>query len=168
MTVAAQSSAFGAGIRRRSMRYRARMPALFAGIASAAAAGDVEFATTGGLTGWVPGLVGTAVYALIDWKSQPISIEMLLSRAEQLGDHLEDEMKADKPPSMKLSRTIAQMSADLDAHQIPHPNWHSLDRMPILAWMGYVDRLLPTLRRRNLSEARDAINHVDMARGLKP
>ena len=87
---------------------------------------------------------------------------------EQLGDLLEDEMKADKPPTMKLSRIIVQMSTDLDAHRIPHPNWHGLDTIPILAWMGYVDKLLPALSCRNLREARDAINHVDMARGLKP
>ena len=62
---------------------------------------------------------------------------MLISRLEQLGDLLEDEMKADKPPTMKLSRIIVQMSTDLDAHRIPHPNWHGLDTMPILAWIGY-------------------------------
>ena len=61
-----------------------------------------------------------------------------------------------------------QVSSDLDALEIPHPNWHGLNEMPILAWMGYADKLLPALRRRNLREARNAVNLVGMAQGLEP
>ena len=94
-------------------------------------------------------------------------IRELIDRLEVLGDLLESEL-GDAPPSYKISRAVMQVSSDLDALDIPHPNWHGLSEMPILAWLGYVDKLPPALRRRNLSEARDAINHVDMARGLKP
>ena len=96
------------------------------------------------------------------------TIARRVASLEALGALLEQEIKTGRPPSVKLSRAIAQVAADLDAIQIPHPNWHNLDVMPILAWIGYVDKLLPALRRRNLREARTVIDHIDMARGLKP
>ena len=69
---------------------------------------------------------------------------------------------------MELSRAVIQIVSDLRALDIPHPNWHGLSIWPILAWLPYVDKLLPALRRRNLREARNAVRHVDMAEGLRP
>ena len=94
--------------------------------------------------------------------------DSLISRLEALGDQLAAEAKTGQPPSMELTRAVSQAMSDLQAFKIQHPNWHSLSVWPILAWLPYVDKLLPALRRQNLREACDAINHVDMAGGLKP
>lgn len=77
-------------------------------------------------------------------------------------------MKGGRPPSIKLSRTIYQVTRDLQALDIPHPNFHNLDVMPFLAWLPFVDGLLPALRRNDMGDARSELGHVDMAVGLKP
>ena len=95
-------------------------------------------------------------------------LDSLITRLKALGDQLEYELNTGGTASTSLSRAVMQAATDLDALKIPHPNWHNLSVWPILAWLPYVDKLLPALRRQNLLEARDAINHVDMADGLKP
>ena len=92
----------------------------------------------------------------------------LITRLETLVDRLAAEAKTGQPPSLELTRAVSQAMSDLQAFKIPHPNWHNLSVWPILAWLPYVDKLLPALQRQNLREARDAINHVDMVDGLKP
>ena len=94
--------------------------------------------------------------------------DSLITRLEALGDQLAAEAKTGQPPSIELGRAVIQTMRDLQALKIRHPNWHGLSIWPILAWLPYVDSLLPALRRRNIREARDVINHVDMADGLKP
>ena len=98
----------------------------------------------------------------------PGKFDNLAASLEALEDQLVAEAKAGRPPSLELSVEISHAMSDLQALKIPHPNWHGLNEMPILAWLPYVNKVLPALRRQNLREARDAINHVDMAVGLKP
>lgn len=92
----------------------------------------------------------------------------LITRLEALGDLFEDEMKGGKPPSTRLARRTIQVARDLQALGIPHPNFHSLSVWPILAWLPFVDTLLPALRRNDMKAARDAVNRIDMAVGLRP
>ena len=42
---------------------------------------------------------------------------------------------------------VGQEARARQAFKIPHPNWHTLSVWPILAWLPYVDTLLPALRR---------------------
>ena len=95
-------------------------------------------------------------------------VASLIAQLEDLGELLAEAAETNEPPNLELSTAIIQATSDLGALQIPHPNWHSLSVWPILAWLPYVNKLLPSLRRRNIREARDVINHVDMADGLKP
>ena len=65
----------------------------------------------------------------------------------RLGDQLAAEAKTGQPPSLELTRAVSQAMSDLQAFKISHPNWHNLSVWPILAWLPYVDKLLPALRR---------------------
>ena len=94
-------------------------------------------------------------------------VASLIAQLEELGELLAEAAETNEPPNLELSTAIIQAASDLDA-LLPHPNWHSLSIWPVLAWLPHVNKVLPALRRRNLREARDAINHVDMAGGLKP
>lgn len=92
----------------------------------------------------------------------------LITRLEALGDLFEDEMEGGEPPSTRLARRTVQVARDLQDLGIPHPNFHNLSVWPILAWLPFVDTLLPALRRNDMKAARDAVNRIDMPVGLRP
>ena len=64
----------------------------------------------------------------------------------RLGDQRAAEAKTGHPPSLDRTRAVSQAMSDRQAFKIPHPNWHTLSVWPILAWLPYVDTLLPALR----------------------
>ena len=63
----------------------------------------------------------------------------------RLGDQRAAEAKTGQPPSLDRTRAVSQAMRDRQAFKIPHPNWHTLSVWPILAWLPYVDTLLPAL-----------------------
>ena len=65
----------------------------------------------------------------------------------RLGDQRAAEAKTGHPPSLDRTRAVSQAMSARHAFTIPHPHWHTLSVWPILAWLPYVDTLVPALRR---------------------
>ena len=80
--------------------------------------------------------------------------------APRLGDQLAAEAKTGHPPSLDLTRAVSQAMSARQAFKIPHPNWHNLSVWPILAWLPYVDTLLPALRRPRRNSSGSARLHA--------
>ena len=65
----------------------------------------------------------------------------------RLGDQRAAEAKTGHPPSLDRTRAVSHAMSARHAFKIPHPNWHTLSVWPILAWLPYVDTLVPALQR---------------------
>ena len=65
----------------------------------------------------------------------------------RLGDQRAAEAKTGHPPSLDRTRAVSHAMSARHAFTIPHPHWHTLSVWPILAWLPYVDTLVPACRR---------------------